>query len=73
MDNKPSENAFQEVIRKSKLFRETLRERNAKQADIRDKNADDEARREGFDRAIRSARQKSQVVEVKAPEPDTNQ
>jgi len=73
MEDKPSENAFQEVIRKSKAFRETLRQRNDKQADIRDTNAVEEARREDFDHAIQSARAKSHGPEVKLLEPDITQ
>jgi len=73
MENKPSENAFKEVIRKSKAFRETLRKQSDKQADLRDRSAEEEARREGFDRAIQSARAKSQGSEVKPLEPDITQ
>jgi hypothetical protein len=73
MDNKPSENAFQEVIRKSKAFRETLGKRSAKQADMRDTDAEEEARREDFDRALQSARAKSQGHEVKLLDPDITQ
>jgi len=73
MDNKPSENAFQEVLRKSKIFRETLRQKNDRRADIRDRDAEEEARREGFDRSIRSARQKSQGPVAAVPEPDITQ
>jgi hypothetical protein len=72
MDNKPSENAFQEVIRKSKAFRETLGKRSAKQTDTRDRSAEEEATREGFDRAIQSARAKFQP-EVNHREPDITQ
>jgi hypothetical protein len=73
MENKPSENAFQEVIRKSKAFREKLRQRSDKQAEIRDRSAEEEARREGFDRAIRSARAKPQQPEVKPLQSDITQ
>jgi hypothetical protein len=54
MEKNPSENAFQEVIKKSQAFRERLRQQKEKQTHAYNRDAEEEAVREGFDRAIHS-------------------
>jgi hypothetical protein len=54
MENKPSLNVFQDVHKKIQIAKENLRKANEARADTRNKDAEKEAVREGFDRSTNS-------------------
>jgi hypothetical protein len=63
MEKKPPPNAFEEVHKKSQAFRDSIRKASEKASGTRDQHAQQEATREGFDRAA-TDRQTPQDDEV---------